>query len=180
MKILGHAKLKQRERTVLVGHTDSGEPVRLRVRAPKLNIYEWISEEIGEPEPPLNGEVKRTKRGKIVIGSDGQAVRAPNDQDPKYLKEVARCEKARSIALVLSCLGDQVEPEVKKGSMDPVDYYHAVYDEMQDAGIDIAAFHSLTAAATELSQPLTEEEVGDAKAALGVDDESQQGLEEGK
>ena len=180
MKILGHLKLKQRERTVLVGHTDTGEAVRLKVRAPKLNVYEAISEEIGEPEAPLSGEVKRTARGKIRTGKDGQPLRGRNEEDPNYLREVAKTEKARSIALVLSCLGDQVEPEILRGDLPAVDYYLAVYEEMQDAGIDIAGFHALTSAATELSQPLTDDDVTKAKASLGADDESQEGVGEGK
>tara|TARA_Y100001972_G_scaffold127430_1_gene184215 strand:+ start:119 stop:661 length:543 start_codon:yes stop_codon:yes gene_type:complete len=180
MKILGHVKLKARSQKVLVGQAESGEPVYLTMYAPKLNAYEALQEEIPDPEVPMNGKVLRNKRGKILLDEDGQHKREANPECPKYLARVAKSDKARSIALVLKCLGDQIEPETQKGSMSAEEYYLAIYQELQDAGIDIAAFHALTMAASELSQPLTDEDFKDSKKALGVDEESQSGLEEGK
>lgn len=182
MKILGHSSLRPRSISVPVGIAPDGSVVSLQLRAPRLGMLERLDAEIPEPQPPIvPGRVVRDHRGRPVEGPDGSPIPLRNAEDPAYVLKSERREKALSVAMVLSCLEPgQVTDLPDRNGQDPVDYFLAVWDGLEDAGLDIGAFRSLSEAAKRLGEPMSSIEVVQAKSALGATAEQQEGVASGK
>lgn len=186
MKILGHTKIRPRMKDVVVGYDDHDMPIVLRLSAPRLNRLDEIEATMPLPLAPATKEVKRDKRGRPLKDAAGNVQVVRDENDPKHLKVCERVEKARTIAMIVECLVDgQVEYETPKPTNgaegEPVvDYYHRIWSEFEQAGLDTGAYRSLTNAAVQLSMPMSAEEVEEAKSLLGTDDASQEGVAEGK
>jgi len=192
MKILGHAKLKPRTEQVLIGEAEDGTPITLELKAPRLNsitTLDRLLEPPPPPEPPATGKVSRTPRGEVIKDDDGQPIVARNNKDPGHLKALAtyaeletKHNRAKTVAMLLECLGEQVEieakqedyeewkgegerPKPRKGAL--VDFYDLVWEEFEDAGLDLVSLNRLTDAALRLTG-VRDEEVEDARDALGA------------
>lgn len=183
MGILGNVKLKRRSIDVVIGLDDAGVPVTLTVRPPRLGQIDALETRVPEPAPPTlkrNGKpvVKMMPGGKDPVrDSRGGIVLERDEEDPKYLRDIGRREKAMTIALILDCLGDQVTPMVPVDEIPPemnlIDYYHAVWAELEEAGLDVGSFKALSNAAVELGDPMSKDEVEAARAELLLNKETQ-------
>jgi len=188
MKILGHAKLKARTEQVRIGEAEDGTPITLELKAPRLNsitTLDKLLEPPPPPEPPATGKVSRTPRGEVIKDDDGQPVVSRNRKDPGYLKALEKYDeletkhnRAKTVAMLLECLGEQVEIEAKredytddaggpgeKGAL--VEFYDQVWVEFEEAGLDLVSLSRLTDAALRLTG-VRDEEVEDARDALGA------------
>ena len=182
MGILGNLRLKRRVNRVVVGHDEEGNAVELVVHAPKLQLFDELQAILPEPVPPImkdqNGNAipERDSKGEIVTRF-GTTVFQRDDQDKTYLLKASAREQALTIAIVIACLKEQVSPRTtpKDHEGNLVDYYHAVWSEMEDAGIDVGGFKALSEAALSLGSPLDTEEAKEAREALGVKDEGKKG-----
>jgi len=184
MGILGDVRLARRFREVIVGTDSAGNEVKLKVYAPKLGLIDRVQGEIPDPPVPVtrSGNVLRDRRGQPVKDDKGQPIMETTEHhdDPDYVAACARVEKARSIAMLLECLEDQIQPSVKREGLAPLDYYLKVWEELEDAGIGLGSFNALTNACEAMTQPMTVAEVALAKIRLGTDEASQEGVAEGK
>lgn len=181
MKILGHHKIKRRTKKVEIGSTPEGLALCVEMHAPRLNAvldYEKRLAPPPAPTPPSNGEVQRDGRGQVVKDELGRPIVGTNPNDPAYLEALKKHEgvvedhyRAKTMALLMECLGDQVTIDSKRESFESdVAYYLAAWDEFDEIGLDMTAIHRLSDAALILSG-VVEEEVKDAKAALVGEDE---------
>ena len=184
MGILGDIKLARRFREVIVGTTETGESVTLKVYAPSLGLVDRVQGEIADPPVPVTrtGAVLRDRRGSPVKDKNGQPVMdtVEHPDDPAYARACAKVEQARSIAMLLDCLEGQLTPATKRDGLPALDYYLAVWEEFEAAGMGLGTFRGLTTACEAMTNPMSHAEVALAKLRLGTDAESQQGVAEGK
>ena len=150
----------------------------------------------GEPAAPATGAVARDDRGRQITDDLGRPVVARNYKDPTYLLELKvhkaemvewdkvndRYSRAQTMGMLLECLGGQVETDVKREDYEEwegigqrpiprkgelVDYFDAVWDEFEEAGIDLVSLGRLSDAALRLTT-VGDDEINDAKEALGA------------
>lgn len=197
MRILGHTGIKPRTRTVRIGESEDGTPLELVLTAPSLNVMQSLDEVLVPPDPPAKptapmSAVQRDGRGRVVKDGDGKPIALRNDKDPAYLEQLAgwraelakheeveaRYNRAKTIGMLLACMGDQVEPSASredytdgnagagaKGGL--VDYYDAVWAEFEAFGLDLVILARLMEAMQQLAG-LADEEVEQARSALGA------------
>jgi len=184
MKILGHQRLKPRTESVELGEAEDGTAVVVKLTAPRLNAVQELDNILDppdEPQAPRTGEVQRDKRGRVEKDAGGSPIVGRNYDDPSHVaalaahkKLVDRLNRAKTVAMLLECLGDQVEVEAKVedyqggGAAKLAGYYDKVWDELEGAGIDLVAISKLTQAALRLCG-LQDDEVTNARDALGAD-----------
>lgn len=187
MKILGHARIKPRTEVVNVGELDNGEALTIELKAPRLNDITELDAKLDPPAAPLApaGEVMRDSRKRVLKDADGKPMTTRNEKDPAHIKALAewqeladRCNRAKTIGLLLICMGEQVVPEAKledytDGNGGPgkagvlVDYYDAVWTELEDFGIDLVGMGALTDAAMRLAG-IGDDELDAAREKLGA------------
>ena len=182
MGILGNLNLKRRGREVVVGYDDEGSAVRLTVNPPPLGLVNDLSRKIPSPVAPLRKDsrgrpipVTDDKGKPIMDPASGQALMERDHSNPEHLERLERREVALNLGLILACLSTPIEPKTKVEDHggDYVEYYHAVWKELEEAGLDIGAYRALSTACTELSLPLGEQDMKLAREALAIDEESQ-------
>lgn len=166
MKILGFSKLKPRTRVVTVGVSEEGEPIRLTVAAPSLGVHSFLAREIPDPEPPM-GRALTDERGRALRDAQGRVKTERLTDDPAYLKELGQVEEARTIAMVIRSLGDQIEHELKPEDFrSRADYYLEIVKQLEAWGLDLGAWKALSRAVVELCDP-QHDELAEASTALG-------------
>ncbi len=184
MGILGNVKLVKRTRRVVVGTDAAGCLIELVVCAPKLQAVDALQAKIAEPTPPL----VKGPHGKPVPKLDtagnperdpatGHVLHVRNEKDHDYLRACDQREKAMTIAMVMDCLADQLTPTktLDDHDGDLVAYYLGVWDELEEAGLDVGSFRALSSAAMELAEPMDRDEVEAARATLGVQEAAKKG-----
>lgn len=163
-------KLDSRHEDVTIGTLD-GQPVTLRMKAPRLGVTDRIRQEMGpyEPEAPQVG-LQKDERGRVLKGPDGRPVVMRNMDDPAYLEKSAAHTRATSVALVMECLRDEVTIETKREQhTTPVAYWLAVLAELGESGIDQGIWHMLNVTAARLTTKApTRQEIEQAREALGA------------
>lgn len=165
MRLLGHSKLDERFKEVLVG-TAEGKPVVLRVYAPRLGENSRLMELVPNPLPPVI-ETVRDARGRPIKNAKGQVEVRRDDQDPSFLKKLEDAQQARGVGLVLSCLRDQIDTELSLPDFPtPQAYFLAVRDALGDFGFDMGVWDALDKAVGELLQ-INDDEIECAEAELG-------------
>lgn len=186
MKILGHAGIKTRTESVELGKLEDGTALVVELKAPRLNAITAIDSKLEAPAAPKApaGEVLRDKRGRVQKDEQDRPITTRNEQDPAYLKALekhseleGRHNRAKTLGMLLECMDGQIETaakledygeaggENKKGEL--IDYYDAVWLELEDFGIDLVAINRLTNAAMRLAG-LVDEELDDARETLGA------------
>ncbi len=169
MKILGKTRLAKRTRDVVVGtDPDTGEAVKLTLRAPRFSEIERVEAEIPAPlAPVVKGDVRRDRKGRPLKDSSGKAIPFRDETDPAHLAALLRREKAQGCALLLICADGQIEARERVASEGPTDYYINLLDEFHDAGIDMGVMLNIHAAISTLMTPLTISELKQSREALG-------------
>ena len=168
MRILGKNRtIKRRTESVPIGKDNDDEAITLTLSAPRLNAVEELHASLPlpvEPVPPV-GEAVKGPRGELIRDAQGRPVTSRNRNDPAYLKALERHEesldkfkRARTVALLVECIGDQLGfdadladfdgKEGSKGAL--IDYYDALWVEIEKAGFDAAAINRLIDAAMRL------------------------------
>lgn len=189
--ILGDLSLAPRKRRVLVGHNREGKAVHLTLHAPRLQEVDDLKALFPAPVAPPRLDARgktvtlKDSRGNALRDAEGSPVIERNLEDPDYLKACERTDRAQTVALVMLCAGDQIKPEQNKPPLilddylkrgDRVGYYLDVLAALERAGIGTGAFGSLSNAAVELGQPVTREEIEEARVYFELDKASQDGL----
>lgn len=170
MKIGTITKLKIREVFVPLGEpAEGGEVLGVCLRAPRLDAVQRLRKEIPQPKPPNNGIVLRDDRGLPKTDEMGLPIVGVNLLDPAYLAEKERAGKAHTLALILECMKD-AEPRLefdaqREDCESTLDYYEAVWKEMEDFGIDILTFARLAEGAASMAG-ITTKELREAREAL--------------
>lgn len=188
MKILGHVGIKPRMERVELGELgDEKGTLVINLKAPRLNSITALDAALDAPSAPTApmGEVVRDDRGRVKKDEQGRPITTRNEQDPAHLKAldehaelVTRCNRAKTLGMLLECLGDQVETDAKLedytdgngggGTAGPlIDYYDAVWLELEAFGVDLVALNRLTSAAMRLAG-LADEELDEAREVLGT------------
>jgi len=183
MKILGHVGIKARTESVNLGDLEDGTALVIELKAPRLNAITSLDSELEAPPAPQApaGEVLRDERGRVQKDDGGRPITTRNERDPAYLKALekhgeleGRHNRAKTLGMLLECIGGQIETEAKLedyGEGKPagalVDYYDAVWLELEAFGIDLVAINRLTNAAMRLAG-LADEELDGAREALGA------------
>lgn len=163
MKILGKSKIKPKAETVPLGVAEDGQRIDVIMTGPPLGYLEQLDEELPDPTPPQ--VVMRDPRTKEVLkDDDDRPITVGNVDDPVYLKQRGRINRAKTMALLLKCLGDQVEVKAQHNG-DPVGYYESVFQELEQAGVGLAAFKRLASASLRVSG-LGVDEVDQARELL--------------
>lgn len=184
--ILG-IKLKKRTRIVVLGYDDDGGEISLTLRAPRLSEVDGLDALFPEVVPPIlkdergRNRVARGDNGKVQTDQYGSPIVLRNPDDAAYKAAEHRRSQAMTIAMVVGCAGDQIKPsktpEDFKGDL--IEYYHAIWDELEHEGLDVGHFKSLVAAAMELGRPMSKPEVVSARKQLGTDEATQKEIKAG-
>lgn len=173
MKILGHDRLDERYEDVTVG-TAGGELIALRVKAPGLAAIDRVTQDIPDPQPPLcKGEhaIQRDDKGNPLRDGFGAVIVARDENDPDYKAKLVEAGRLRTCALLLECLGEQVELDAKREEFDSaLGFYQSVDRELAEAGLGIAEKRELGAAVNRLLH-LDGPEIAKAREALGSGNE---------
>ncbi len=176
MGILGSVKLVKRTRQVMIGLTDQGEPFTVKVSAPPLQLSDQIAQQIPEPKPPplMNDKGKprlqtNPRTGEPIKDGNGRLVPMVDENDEQYLAELENVGVARMTAMIFACTQFPGESAVVQNGSSPVGYQLARWKELEEAGCDTGAYRALTKAVTALSQPMTKDEIEEARIVLGTD-----------
>jgi len=166
MKILGHVGIKARTESVNLGELEDGTALVIELKAPRLNAITTLDAELDAPAAPQApaGDVLRDERGRVQKDEAGRPITTRNERDPAYLKALeehgeleGRHNRAKTLGMLLECIGGQIETAAKLedyGEGKPaglVDYYDAVWLELEAFGIDLVAINRLTNAAMRLA-----------------------------
>lgn len=167
MRILGHTALRAKTEDVCLGQTEDGESLVVRLTAPRLGFLARINDELPDPTPPIVG-VKRRADGTVEKDAEGRPLQISNTDDPAHKKAVEAVGRMRTVAIILECLGDQVEVAARERDYGTrAQYMQAVWDEMEEFGFTLGALEKLTRAAMRLAG-VGDDEVAAAKEALGA------------
>lgn len=180
MKILGKTGVKPKTKTIPIGTAEDGTELELVLTAPSLTRVQELQEEIEEQEPvkpvPPAGEVMRDKRKRPLRDGDGNVITQQNTADPEYQaalkryeEERLKCNRGLTMAMLIECLGDQVELDAKRDAFErSVDFYDKVWKELQEFGIGLQALGNLMDAALVVCG-LSEDELAGARETLGAE-----------
>lgn len=162
MQIMGKTGIALPFRMVPIGQTDSGEVLEVRLRAPRLDALERSGEECKftepRPTPPSKG-VARNARGEAIKDDQGRAVVQLDESDPGYLERLEAwttrkkaAGRAETLAMILECAEGAISPKAQREDFDsPLDYYGAVWNELEAFGVTIGGVKDLADACTELA-----------------------------
>lgn len=172
MKLTGGKiiKLRPRYTEVRLGIGEDGEPVTVRLHAPRLGLVERIMRDLPAPEAPSKG-VMKDKRGETVRDDHGKPIIIRDADDPAHVARMAERAKLMTVSAFVDVTEGQFEWGAKRDAFpDSFAYLRAILAEMEAAGIDGGMFAALDRAIAVLTQPAAaREEVNEAREALGAE-----------
>lgn len=174
MKIAGISKFRARTRDVEIGEDERGQPVTVTLRAPRLGAIDALRNRVKKPKPPpkigADGKTVTARHpttGEVLKNARGQPLLELDEDDPGYLADIERWQRAQTLVILLECLDEQMQPESKREDFNSdLDFYDAVWSELEDTGLSAEAAAAMVNAATELCG-ITRAEIQQAQRSLG-------------
>ena len=133
--------------------TRGGEEISFLVTALPLGYAETMEEMIPSPKAPKKGFLRDHKQ-KIIRDGNGIGLPFLDEDDPVYIKELNRVNKAQTMFMVHKALEKDTNVEwcaKREDFPEGIEFYEALFCEMKEIGITMGEFGQLIECVSKLS-----------------------------
>lgn len=149
---IDQTSIRNKSVVTLERSSESGLPdIRLTIYALPPTYPDDAEAELPSPQARFTGFAKDGK-GRVEKDANNKPVKLYDDDDPDYLKELARVRQLQSIKMIYDATDhDEIQFDAKLDSQKPEEFYTAIRQEMNDFGFSLGDFVALIEAVSEVS-----------------------------